>query len=342
MALATGRLKLALPATAADKGASPERTRTLLLQTDANDDVTAHLMRGGGTTLDGLSAVYAARTLNGPVNGETLAADDDAAADLRRAVAIITAGTGVDPRGELSRLGIAHVVLQQSDTSAELLAGKMDSVPGLTPVGQTESGWLWRVTGQLNGQDAEAGPQQTGRARVLAADGTVDAVLPSQASHVQASLPAGGEDRLLVLAERSDPGWKASLNGTPLPATADGWAQAWKLPAEGGELEIGYATVWEPWVGIVQVLVIALTVLLAVPTRSRIGAVRLPGRQEPRRTGPAEPRNAAADSTAAGSTVPVTEPAVAADAGRSQAAEPAGTNHKVNAAGESGPAEGMR
>ncbi|WAP51207.1 hypothetical protein OL239_15240 [Arthrobacter sp. ATA002] len=204
-----------LPATAADRGGSGERTRTLLLRTDANDDVTAALMRNGGTTLDSMSAVYAARTVTGPVNAEELADDDDADADLRRAVAVITAGTGVDPRGELARLGVGFVVLQQSDTSAELLAGKIDSVPGLTPVGQTGSGWLWRVAGQLDGQGTEGLSEQTGRVRIVAADGTVESVVPSGRTGVRTSIPAGEEGRLLVLAERSDPGWRASLNGSP-------------------------------------------------------------------------------------------------------------------------------
>ncbi|WP_461171002.1 glycosyltransferase family 2 protein [Arthrobacter sp. Z1-15] len=333
-----------LPATAADKGGSDERIRTLLLHTDANDDVTAALMRNGGTTLDSMSAIYAARAVTGPVNGEELAADDDAAADLRRAVAVITAGTGVDPRGELSRLGVGYVVLQESDTSAELLAGKMDSVPGLTPVGQTESGWLWRVAGQLDEQGTENSSELTGRVRIMAADGTVEAVVPSGRTDVRGSIPAGDEGRLLVLAERSDPGWRASLNGSPLQATADGWAQAFELPAGGGELEIGYTTGWEPWVGTLQVLVIALTVLLALPTRKRTGPVRLPGRQGSVRSEPegATPEGATpADTTPAGTTpaAPLEQPVhrtVAEDI------RPKPEDNRVNASGESGATEGMR
>ncbi|MDK1360128.1 glycosyltransferase family 2 protein [Arthrobacter sp. zg-Y1219] len=338
-----------LPATAADKGSSAERTRTLLLRTDANDDVTAALMGNGGTTLDGLSAIYAARAITGPVNAEQLAADDDAAADLRRAVAVITAGTGVDPRGELSRLGVGYVVLQQSDTSAELLAGRMDSVPGLAPVGQTGSGWLWRVVGQLDEQGTEVLSEQTGRVRILAADGAVETVVPSERTSVRTSIPAGGEGRQLVLAERANPGWQARLNGAELPATTDGWAQAFELPAEGGELELGYTTVWEPWTGALQVLIVALTVLLALPTRSRTGPVRLPGRQGPRRS---EPDNALPDGETAGSSAAAREPATAA--GGTGAPSPASDdgpapgrtrpkqNDRVSASGVSGATEGMR
>ncbi|MET4058999.1 GT2 family glycosyltransferase [Arthrobacter sp. UYP6] len=356
-----------LPATAADRGGSDERTRTLLLRTDANDDVSAALMRDGGTTLDSLSAIYAARSLNGSANGAELAADDDAAADLRRAVAVITAGTGVDPRAELSRLGVGYVVLQESDTSAELLAGKMDSVPGLASVGQTGSGWLWRVVGQLDEQGTEALSEETGRVRILAADGTVEAVVPSHRTGVQTSIPAGAEGRQLVLAERSDPGWQATLNGSPLGATTEDWSQAWTLPAEAGDLEIRYVTGWEPWLGAAQIVVVALTVLLALPTGSRSGTVRLPGLQRPRRTEPVAPASgtaASAAGSAAGAApkVPVTAAAGSGtETPRSGADKPAGTDgaapgpetgsprtarpgrtDKVNASGDSGATEGLR
>nr|WP_273544728.1 glycosyltransferase [Arthrobacter jiangjiafuii] len=297
-----------LPATAADKGNSGNRTQTLLLRTDANDNVTAALMRDGGTTLDGLSAIYAARTITGPVNGEGLALDDDASADLRRAVAMITAGTGVDPRAELSRLGAGYVVLQQSDTSAELLASKMDSVPGLAPVGQTGSGWLWRVVGTLDEKGTESLSEDTGRVRIIAADGSVQAVVPSQRTGVRTSIPEGEEGRLLVLSERSDTGWQATLNGSELPATTQGWAQAFELPSSGGELEVQYRSVWEPWLGAGQALVLALTVLLAVPTRTRTGTLRLPGRQEPvRRKATGSPAAGADTHAAAADTVPAAE-----------------------------------
>ncbi|MCC3266627.1 glycosyltransferase family 2 protein [Arthrobacter gengyunqii] len=349
--LVTPAAERTLPATAADRGASDERTRTLLLRTDANDDVTAALMRGGGTTMDSISAIYAARTITGAVNAEEIAADDDATADVRRAAAIITAGTGVDPRAELARLGVGYVVLQQSDTSAELLAGKMDSVPGLAPVGQTGSGWLWRVVGQLDEQGTEMLSEDTARVRIMAEDGSVESVVQSGHTGVLASISAGAEGRTLVLAERADPGWQATLNGVTLAATADGWAQAWTLPADGGNLEIGYDTVWEPWLGALQVLVIALTVLLALPTRSRSGAVRLPGRQLPRRSEPvgaADGESAAAGSAsaAAGAATVPGEPsktaAVPGAAGSESDGEAGARTDRVNASGKSGATEGQR
>ncbi|MCC3295262.1 glycosyltransferase family 2 protein [Arthrobacter sp. zg-Y411] len=283
-----------LPATAADAGNGEAQSRSLVLRADEQGNVTAALMRGGGTTLEQFSTIYAARTLEGMPG--VPAEDDPATADLRRAVAVITAGTGVDPRPDLARLGVAFVVLQESDTAAELLAGRMDSVPGLAAVGQTESGWLWRVTEPLNDAGTETQSGVGSRVRILNADGSTAAAVPSGTEGVRASIPAGGEGRQLVLAERADAGWHASLDGRQLTAVDSEWAQAFELPADGGELEVAYSSPWEPWVEALQLLVIGLTVLLALPTPAAGRTVRLPGRRDApqRREGPPETGGASA------------------------------------------------
>jgi hypothetical protein len=84
-----------------------------------------------------------------------------------------------------------------------------------------------------------------------------------------ASVPAGPEGRLVVMAERADPGWSAWLDGRRLTATTSGWAQAFTLPAEGGSLSIRYESAWALWAGIAQAVVIGLTALLAIPMPAR-------------------------------------------------------------------------
>ncbi|MCC9205383.1 glycosyltransferase [Arthrobacter sp. zg-Y769] len=274
-----GAPERSLPATAADAGGDATQSRTLVLHADDEGNVSAALMRGGGTTLEQLSTIYAGRDVQGDPGREHLADGDPATADLRRAVAVITAGTGVDPRVELARLGVAFVVLQESDTAAELLAGRMDSVPGLSAVGQTGSGWLWRVSEPLSAAGTETQSGLGARVRILGADGTTEAAVPSQTESVSASIPAGGEGRMLVLAERADAGWQASLNGRPLTAAEVQWAQAFELPAEGGELRVDYVSAASPWLEALQILVIGLTLLLALPTPSG-RTVRLPGKRE--------------------------------------------------------------
>jgi hypothetical protein len=79
----------------------------------------------------------------------------------------------------------------------------------------------------------------------------------------------GDEGRKVVLAERADPGWSASLDGHQLTSTTSGWAQAFELPATGGNLEVRYTNPWAVWFGILQAVVIGLTLLLAVPMPAR-------------------------------------------------------------------------
>ncbi|MCX2747648.1 glycosyltransferase family 2 protein [Arthrobacter sp. MI7-26] len=256
-----------LPATAVDHGQGPEQTRTLVITAGDNGGYTSSLMRGAGTTLDSLSTVAAASSIVGSPGQERLAADDDATASIRNAVATIVAGTGVDPRPSLEQLGAGFVVLKSADTAAQLTANRIDSVPGLVAVGKTDSGWLWRVT-PLN-RAAAADAETAHRVRVVDAKGAVVALLPSVGTSAAGDIPAGGDGRLVVLSERADAGWSAWLDGRRLSPTTSGWAQAFTLPAAGGKIEIRYTTVWEPWLGILQAVVIGLTILLAIPMPAR-------------------------------------------------------------------------
>ncbi|WP_323961928.1 glycosyltransferase [Arthrobacter sp. JZ12] len=315
----------ALPATAADRGASAQRSTTLVINIDGDSNVGAALMRGTGTTLDSLSQIASAQQLHGPLLEAQLREDDDATADLRRTVATLVAGTGVDPRAELQRLGVGFVVLQQSDSAAEVLAGQVDSVPGLVSVGSTEAGWLWRVD-IPSSSEAPAGEgaaaAQLGRLRVVDEAGATLSVLESDSTTAATQVPEGPEGRMLVLAEQSAPGWEATLNGERLEPASSGWNQAFALPATGGSLQVHYVTPWEPWSGIGQAIVFGLTVLLAVPIPARPRFVHIPqGRDrqvsEPVSTGR---RAAITGETAAVST-----------------AEPVGTGAAENRAATAGP-----
>ena len=64
---------------------------------------------------------------------------------------------------------------------------------------------------------------------VASADRAVDTVVP-----------AGDADRLLVLAERADPHWHASLDGRSLRSVDGGWRQTFALGADSGELVVRY------------------------------------------------------------------------------------------------------
>jgi hypothetical protein len=256
-----------LPATAIDRGTGPEQTRTLLISTRDDGTYDASLMRGAGTTLDSLSAIASARNILGTPGSETVRDDDAVTAAVRRVVATLVAGQGVDPRTDLEQLGAGFVVLRAADTAAQLTASRMDAVPGLIAVGQTDVGWLWRIT-PLN-QPALQAADITHRVRIVDGSGAAIGLVPSGYDDVDAAIPEGPEGRLVVLAERADPAWTAWLDGRKLTATTSGWSQAFTLPPSAGHLTVRYENPGALWAGIGQAAVIGLTVMLAIPMPAR-------------------------------------------------------------------------
>ncbi|MFI5084700.1 MAG: glycosyltransferase [Actinomycetales bacterium] len=260
-----------LPATASDRGNGPESTRTLVLNVAGDSAVGAALMRGDGTTLDSLSTIASAGQVHGAPGYESVTSDP-VGADIRSAVAAIVAGTGVDPRPLLTKLGVGFVVLKHGDTAAELLAGQIDAVPGLATVGPTGAGWLWRV--QPAATVSGSTPEVAARVRLVDGSGAVISFLPSAGTSVDTRIAAGAEGRVLVLAERADPGWTATLDGHRLTSISSGWAQAFTVPAGAGHLEVRYDRPWAVLWNVVQIVVLGLTALMAVPLPTRRGRRR--------------------------------------------------------------------
>ncbi|WP_369047367.1 glycosyltransferase [Sinomonas sp. P10A9] len=256
-----------LPATAADLGEGAQQTRTLVLRAADAGGFTATVMRGSGTTLDALSAVAASSRVVGDWGSEHVAEDDAALAAVRRAVATVGGGAAVDPGSDLRDLGIGFVVLPDSGPADDLTASHIDAVPSLVAVGHTDAGWLWRVTPQNAAPDAGFSINQ--RARIVDPAGVTIAAVPSGRESISADLPAGPDGRRLVLAERSDAGWEATLNGVALASTAQDWAQAFDLPAAGGHVEVRYAHPAAIPLAVVTIVGLALTLLLAIPAAAR-------------------------------------------------------------------------
>ncbi|WP_441861617.1 glycosyltransferase family 2 protein [Pseudarthrobacter sp. YAF2] len=264
-----------LPATAIDRGTGPEQTRTLLISTGEDGTYKASLMRGAGTTLDNLSAIASARNIIGGPGAEEVRDDDDVTAAVRRVVATLVAGQGVDPRADLEQLGVGFVVLRAADTAAQLTASRMDAVPGLVAVGQTDVGWLWRIS--PSNQAVLQAADVAHRVRIVDPRGATTTSIPSGTDGVDAAVPSGAEGRLVVLAERADPGWSAWLDGRKLTSTTSGWSQAFTLPASAGQLTVRYENPWAFWTAAGQITVIGLTVILAIPMptqRPRTGLSR--------------------------------------------------------------------
>ncbi|WP_146197210.1 glycosyltransferase [Serinibacter arcticus] len=192
----------------------------------------------------------------------TVAADEAAPALVEHGVAVVV----VPPVDSVVRPGV------DATARAELVAS-LDGTAGLERVTSNAAGTIWRVVTDTG----------VARARVLESDAST----PSAEVVVTGrDLPVGGltsglvraggevlpseQDRLVVLAERAHPGWRATLDGRRLEHTDLDWRQAFTLPAGAeGRLTLTYVdplrTVWT--VG--QIVVLGLAGLLALPTRRR-------------------------------------------------------------------------
>jgi hypothetical protein len=132
-----------------------------------------------------------------------------------------------------------------------------------------QAGLVWRV--------APEGVEPS-YARVESAAGTQPLDADRQALRpVDTAVPAGTEDRVVVLAENASSGWRATLDGRPLEAvdpSTSGGLQAFSLGADAGRLEVFHAadhrSGWMTAAGIT----LLVYVLLAVPVRRRRAGTR--------------------------------------------------------------------
>lgn len=243
----------------------PRQARVLTLQVDDDGAVTYALLRADGSQFVDSAATVYLRTVRDPL-------PDDGVADV---VADLATAGSADVPAVLAGLGVGGVLVPAVEEStrarAEMIA-RIDTVAGLERVTEGRSSVLWRVAvpdASLPSQDV-AGPAW---ARVEAPDGTVESYLAAEGSSVDAYVAPGAADRLVVIAEHADPGWRATLDGRPLPV-ADAGVQAFTMGSEGGVLEIGYVWPWRtPWL-LATGLVLVVVGLLALPVARRRGVVR--------------------------------------------------------------------
>lgn len=269
----------AVPAVGRQMQASPDAVRVLRVEAEASGDLTATLLRGDGRQLTETSRAVTVRALGSGTPPEVEPADDADRA-LAEATARLAAGAGEDTAVRLAELGVGAVLVPLpagSDvgdlaTSRTGLVGRIDATLGLERVTETASGAIWRVAA------AEVGTTAAWARLVPEAEeapaGTAEAV-PSQGSRVATRVAGADEARLLVLAERADPGWRATLDGRPLRAVGTDWRQAFEIPADGGGLLVVEhdPAARVPWL-VLQGVVLLATVLLALPARRRRGVAR--------------------------------------------------------------------
>ncbi|KIF04628.1 family 2 glycosyl transferase, partial [Streptomyces sp. RSD-27] len=206
----TRRDPVRVPAFVAAQSDDSNRTRTLVLGGDSPATVSYTLVRGGGVLLG---------------DAEVLAGAG-AQPRLTQAVSSLVSGSGADQSEQLSAFAVRYVMIPAGGPAG--LRQILDGTPGLKQHHQDDGTAVWEV--QRLPARVTIVPARQGQAPIAVDAGPVEA---------HAKIPAGEEGRTLRLADRADPGWKATLAGRPLtPVTVDGWAQGFELPREGGRLDL--------------------------------------------------------------------------------------------------------
>jgi GT2 family glycosyltransferase len=220
-----------------------QRLRTLVLRS-AHGTITYEVLRGADPLLGATDLAQppaAQRTLDAVVS--TLAAPGG--------------GDAQDQGQALAAMGIGYILLPTPADAT--LASTLNNVADLRPVSKTSAFQLWRV-----GQTAA-------RARVLGPGGTLVSVPSGQVSVAGAAAPRGGGT--LELAEPAG-GWTATLNGAALqsvPSPAGSWAQAFRLPAGGGTLDISHSQLGRTLIVVLEALALLVVIGLGLP------GARVPG-----------------------------------------------------------------
>ncbi|MFT0846447.1 glycosyltransferase [Actinomycetaceae bacterium L2_0104] len=248
-----------VPAVAIPEQQGDARSRVLEL-VPSDDGIRAYILRGPGSQLHersmavGLMDLSAQRTEFG-----------DARQEIASAIADL-AGTSDGSAAVFGNHAISLVFVPAGDdenaVARKVALSELNGAGGLEFVTENSTGAFWRVrTGS-----AQVDAASTSRLRIEEDQQTLS--LPSGRIGARIDLPAGGEGRTLVLAERSGQGWHATLDGEELRSVENDWRQAWELPTQGGELVIQHGTS-VPWVLIGQFLAMAVALILALPTRRR-------------------------------------------------------------------------
>jgi hypothetical protein len=228
-----------LPAFIAAEGAEPAQPRTLVLRPRSGHRLAYALLRADGPRLG---------------DAET-AAVIDRSTGLDRAVADLGSGRGGDAAAALLPYGVRFVLM--TTPLNRNLARDIDTVAGLVRVSGPQGSLVWRVQ------------YPSGRVRVLAgrgADPSAAVVLPSGPVGARGKIESGPAGRLLVVADRADLGWRATIDGRPLTATTyEGWAQAFQLPARGGTVQLRYDQGSRPLLLWIQAGVLLVVIVLVLP-----------------------------------------------------------------------------
>lgn len=235
--------------------------RTLLLTPIGARDYRAELVGADAGSMLASPSVVALR--------QGLGGEDEAAKWLRTVIGQATSGFDDTVAPRLATAGIGVVVVPPAtDLPTQLppvvraeLVEALDATPGLARVTENAAGTIWRVS------TAQDGGGVSTFARLI--DGDEVSAIDVHQLAIETNVPAGSDQRELVLATRADPHWQATYDGKALPASSDQWRQSFPIPAHSGELVVSYHPAWLSWWKAGMVIVFVITALLAIPLRRR-------------------------------------------------------------------------
>ncbi|WP_339129714.1 glycosyltransferase [Streptomyces sp. f51] len=241
-----------VPAFVAEESGTRDQARTLVLDSRSPAEVGYVLVRGSGARL----------------GDAELASSSGENTKLDKVVANLVAGSGADQADELGGFAVRYVLVRKG--APREVSRVLDATTGLSRLSQQDGSALWRVD------------QQVSRAAIVPASGAPESIAAGPVE-VHTTIPTGQDGRVLRLADSADPGWTATLDGKPLTGTTvDGWAQGFRLPAEGGKLDITFDAplTHTAWLWAQGALALVL-VVLALPGRRRDIDDDLPEEQQP-------------------------------------------------------------
>jgi len=228
--------QVVVPEFVAAEADNPSRPRTVVLRRSADGSISYSLLRGSGPRLGDAET--------GPATG--------AYGLLDEAIADLVSGRGGEDLDVLSGHAVQYVMV--ATPVADDLVASLDAVSGLQRTTTSGGAALWRLD------------EPTARLRLIDASGGPLALLPAGREGADATVPPGAAGRVAVLAEPADEHWVATLDGAEAPVSAaGGWAQAFEVPAGGGELVVRYESDSRARWLLAQALLTAIVLVLAVP-----------------------------------------------------------------------------
>lgn len=239
----------------------PRRARFLQLSI-TDEGVSASLHRGNGRELGDSSARmrldHAIEMQRADVDTfDALLTNDPASADFARTIAELLNNTGSEG---LSHFAIDQIAQSGEGPAASAAQTALDSNPQLERAGESDIGTLWR-----------ARPDGIEPSRIHIDDSGTLTPVPS--GIIGASVDLSEYDfqpgALLVLSERADSGWHATIGAEALPRANAGWQQAFRLDQTMGVVKIAYHSEWMPLWWVLSAVSIVGMVIAGIPVRRR-------------------------------------------------------------------------